>query len=156
MAARLSLGTVLEAAGRYEEARGVYEECIKKESAHLGACNQLCRLLLMEVSGVLAGRFDVPDRRRSLAFEEAKNVCPQAVAVAPDDVTANMHLGMLYKEGLEFDQASVYLRRAVQGAPEDVTSLTNLAAVLSRNAQFPEAVDITRRIIQLGKRKPTE
>lgn len=141
---------MLEAAGRFDEAAQAYRDGLRLEPSHLGTLNQLCRLRLVEVSGALAGRFGISAARRAEAFEEAKVVCPAAVSVDPADAMANMHLGMLYKEGLDFPQAIVYLRRALQTSPKDVTVLTNLASALSRNNGVPEAVELTRLISKLG------
>jgi tetratricopeptide (TPR) repeat protein len=89
---------------------------------------------MMEASGSLYGVQHVEFAQRQKAFEEAKRVCPRAVAVDDSDYTANMHLGMLYKEGLEFDLAISFLRKALKANPDDVVVLTNLASALSRYA----------------------
>ena len=116
----------------YDGARRTYEAALEQHPSSVGVHNQFCRLLLMEVSGSLVGRFGVTQELRHKSFEMAKQICAQAVALDPKDATANMHLGMLYKEALEFDQAIVLLRRALESDPDDIVALTNIASALSR------------------------
>ncbi len=159
-AAAVNLGSILEALGDVAAATEVYATAAKRAPDDVSLLNAQCRALLRIVSGPAGPG-------RVAAFEAAKRACSHAVAMAPGDATANMHVGMLFKDGLDFAQAIVYLERALAAAPNDTIILTNLASTLARCAagprlvppltpslgsegDVPRAVDLTHRAISLG------
>ncbi len=121
----MNLGSILEALGDTAGALAVYSQALAAAPRELALLNAYCRALLQVVAGP-AG----PGRLQ--AFEAAKTACSQAVAVGPEDAAANMHIGMLFKDGLDFEQAIVYLERALAAAPSDPIILSNLGSTLAR------------------------
>ena len=146
----INLGNIQEGLMEFDGARISYESAIKVDESSVKAYNAICRLMLMEVSGHGAGRFGVTGPQRMAAFERAKVYCAKAAQIAPEDKTANMNLGMLYKESLEFNLAIHHLQKAKDTDPTDQVVLTNLATTMSRNDQVPEAVQILDNLIKLN------
>jgi len=143
----INLGNIQEGLQDYDGACASYEAAINVDELSVKAYNAICRLMLMEVSGHGAGRFGVTSAQRMAAFEKAKIYCAKATHIAPKDKTANMNLGMLYKESLEFDLAIHHLNKAREADPNDHVVLTNLATTMSRNDQVAEAVVILEQLI---------
>ena len=113
--------------------------------------NSICRMLLMEVSGAPAGRFEVTQDMRMQAFADAKFYCSKALELDPEGHTPNMNLGMVYKESLEFDSAIHYFSIAHRAKPNDAVVLSNLATTMSRNDQVPESVRLTKKLLALAE-----
>lgn len=77
----INLGNINEALQKYDAAADAYKETMEREPNNVKGYNAMCRLLLMEVSGVAVGRFGVSRARRLEAFNEAKRYCMEAVQV---------------------------------------------------------------------------
>lgn len=148
--ARINLGNIEESLGMFENAVATYKAAVEMEPDVVKGYNSLCRLLLMEVSGAPAGRFDVTQVQRQQAFQDAKEYCSTALKIDPEGHAPNMNLGMVYKESLEFDTAIYYFERAYRAKPNDAVILSNLATTLSRNDRVPEAVELTKKLKTLA------
>jgi tetratricopeptide (TPR) repeat protein len=152
--ARINLGNIEESLRIFDEAIVTYQGAIAMDPTKVKAFNSICRLLLMEVSGGPAGRFDVTQERRLKAFSDAKYYCSKALEIDPEGHTPNMNLGMVYKDSLEFDSAIYYFEKALAAEPNDAVVLSNLATTMSRNDRVPEAVKLTKRLLKLAAASP--
>ena len=151
--AHINLGNIEESLMLFKDAAATYKVAIGIDSSNVKGYNAVCRLLLMEVTGASAGRFEVSQAQRLKAFTDAKQYCADALVADPDDASANMNMGMVYKESLEFDSAIVYFQRAHDVNPDDPVVLSNLATTMSRNDRVPEAMAMSQKLLKLAKEK---
>lgn len=150
----INLGNIEESLRLFKEATQTYKKAIERDPTQVKGYNSICRMLLMEVSGAPAGRFDVTQDMRMQAFADAKLYCSKALELDPDGHTPNMNLGMVYKESLEFDSAIHYFKIAHDVKPDDAVVLSNLATTLSRNDEVLESVRLTRKLMALAESTP--
>ena len=148
--ARINLGNIEESLRLFSQAISTYKGAIEMDPTQVKGYNSICRMLLMEVSGAPAGRFDVTQEMRMQAFANAKFYCSKALELDPEGHTPNMNLGMVYKESLEFESAIHYFEIAHRAKPDDAVVLSNLATTMSRNDQVPESVKLTKKLLALA------
>ncbi|MEM6455891.1 MAG: protein kinase, partial [Acidobacteriota bacterium] len=111
--ARIALGSVHAAAGRFDEAKGEFETAILLDPSNARAHGEFARALSKE------------NRR-----DEALTRAIRAVALAPDDRALRDLLGTLYFQTARYDEAEAQFRASVALAPDGIYGYRNLAAVL--------------------------
>ena len=125
--ARVSLGAILNALGRFEEAethlrRAIALNSKQKNNAHLNLGKTLYK----------QGR-----------YEEALEVAFVAVEQAPDFSEARINLGAILSALGRFEEAETHLRRAIALNPQGRDAHLNLGAVLYKQGRYEEALEVT-------------
>ncbi|MEO7135061.1 MAG: tetratricopeptide repeat protein, partial [Vicinamibacterales bacterium] len=100
--ARNTLGTLLDALGRFDEAEAAYEKALALDSEAAWALNNLCYLAFRR------GR-----------FEEARAHCEAALRMAPTSVAAHNNLGLTYAAAGDIGEAHQRFRDAGDPAAAD-------------------------------------
>ena len=124
--ARVSLGAILNALGRFEEAethlrRAIALNSKQKNNAHLNLGKTLYK----------QGR-----------YEEALEVALVAVEQAPDFSEARINIGAILSALGRFEEAETHLRRAIALNPQGRDAHLNLGAVLYKQERYEEALEV--------------
>ena len=162
---------VLQALGRWPEARAVYEQALELAPQHAGIWNGYGNLLddlgesgkavealqrATELSpenndfrinlGIVAtnaGRFDI-----------AEAALAQAIRAAPGVARGWSALGALEQKRGNREVAAQIFRRALDVDPEDVRSRHNLAILLREEDRAEEALDVAETALRMGPVPP--
>ena len=151
-AAEFNLGTVLDAKGRWDDARARYERALAIDPFHTRAMNNLAAGLdrqgqtnaaLDWFAGAIAITPDAADLRVNLGaallragrFAEAGAALREAVALAPSSADAHNNLGIALAQQGDFDGAAAALERAVAIDPRHRDARRNLDQVAAARAR---------------------
>ena len=125
--ARNTLGTVLDALGRFEEARAAYLEASALDPAAAWALNNLCYL------DFRLGR-----------FAEARQHCDAAIRASPGLTVAHNNLGLTLAASGDLDSATT----AFLAGGDEATAQFNLGIVHLANERFADAAAAFERAIK--------
>ena len=126
---------LLEAAGRWEEARPLYEKAAAR--GHIAASNNLAYFLT-----IYGTEEDLP---------YAEKLAGAVVEKEPDNATyLDTYAWILYKREA-YTLAKLYMEKAIAKAPEpDKTYWEHYARILSKTGDYIEAIDAWKKAADLG------
>eukprot|EP00049_Salpingoeca_infusionum_P015049 m.288289 g.288289 ORF g.288289 m.288289 type:complete len:786 (-) comp15800_c1_seq1:469-2826(-) len=107
----------------------------------------LCRTFVSASVGGGATLVTVPHHVRASTFAKAKEYCMQEYTQDPESASANFHLGIIYREGLDFESAISHLEIAHSRDPIDTAITDTLAGVLSRVGNVPRALELVKPLL---------
>ena len=163
---RHNLATILQGAGRQEEAIAAYREAVRLDPERASALNSLGTLLQARGDldeAVAAFRQALQIEAGSAIFksnlgnalrargenEEAIRACREAVRLDPGFAGARNNLGLALQSGKQRSEAIEAHREAVRLAPQESNFHYNLANALRANGQGDEAIAAYRETLRL-------
>ncbi|MCW5966674.1 MAG: tetratricopeptide repeat protein [Bryobacterales bacterium] len=131
--ARLLEGLMEYRAGRFDEARAKFVECLRYDSNQAPAVAALGRLYLLE-------------KKDDLAIEHLE----RALRLMPQDAESTYQLGVLYDRNGDTQKGRTYLRKATSMRAGYADPYYQLARILHRDGEFPaalEQVELANRLL---------
>lgn len=131
--ARLLEGLMEYRAGRFDEARAKFEECLGYDANQAPAVAALGRLSLLE-------------KKDDLAIEQLE----RALRLMPQDAESTYQLGVLYDRNGDTQTGRAYLRKATTMRAGYADPYYQLARILHRDEEFASAleqVEIANRLL---------
>jgi tetratricopeptide (TPR) repeat protein len=159
----------------YAAARTAFENCLRINSKHAGALNNLkfvvqeCNkrkqfgesvkssLLLIKYTPQSADAFlNLGLGYRGLAkFDSAINAMNKAIALKPGYSEAFAKLGEIYGQNLgRLDAALEYLEKAVELDPKNASAIENIGIVYGMQRNFERSLEYFNRALTLNPDKP--
>lgn len=134
-AAEFNLGTVLDAKGRWDDARARYERALAIDPFHTRAMNNLAAGL---------------DRQGQT--DAALDWFARAIAITPDAADLRVNRGAALLRAGRFSEAGAALREAVALAPSSADAHNNLGIALAQQGDLEGAVAALERAVALDAR----
>ncbi len=122
--ARLLEGLMEYRAGRFDEARAKFEECLRHDANQAPAIAAIGRLYLL-------------DKKDDLAIEHLE----RALRLMPQDAESTYQLGVLYDRNGDTQKGRAYLRKATSMRAGYADPYYQLARILHRDEEFAAALE---------------